>query len=81
MGTWQFFTFGKMALVNPCMKFKKKFCQKDFLKHYETVINKKISENVTGSAKSMIKVSQSTKGGFSKKALTGFEKYFCFGFV
>jgi hypothetical protein len=40
------------------------------LKHYETVI-KKNSENVPGSAKSMIKVSQSTKRGFSKKSPDG----------
>ena len=38
----------------------------------------KLSENVPGSAKSMIKVSQSTKRGFSKKDLTGFEKLFLF---
>jgi hypothetical protein len=55
------------------MKLKKKFAKSILLKHYETVINKKKSENVPGSAKSMIKVSQSTKRGFSKKALTGFE--------
>ena len=48
------------------------------MKLYETVINLKNSENVPGSAKSMIKVSQSTKRGFSKKALTEFEKLFLF---
>ena len=53
------------------------FCAKSILlKHYETIINQKISENVPRSAKSMIKVSQSTKRGFSKKALLGFEKLF-----
>jgi hypothetical protein len=25
---WQFFNFSKMALLNPCMKFEKKFSQK-----------------------------------------------------
>jgi hypothetical protein len=48
------------------------------LKHYETVNNSKSSKNVPGSAKFMIKVSQSTKTGFSKKALMGFEKLFLF---
>ena len=66
-----------MALLNPCIEFLKN-AKSIILKHYETVINLKISENVPGSAKSMIKVSQSTKRGFSKKALTGFEKLFLF---
>ena len=71
-----------MALLNPCMTFKKKhFAESILLKHYETVINQKFSENVPGSAKYMIKVNQSTKRGFSKKALTGFEKIFFGGFV
>ena len=48
------------------------------LKHYESVINKNIPENISGSAKSMIKVSQSTKRGFSKKALMGFKILFLF---
>ena len=61
-----------MALLNPCMKLKKDFAKSILLKHYE------FSENIPGSAKSMIKVSQSTKRGFSKKAFTGFEKLFLF---
>ena len=40
--------------------------------------NKKFPENISGSAKSMTKVSQSTKRGFSKKALAGFENLFLF---
>ena len=67
-----------MALLSSCMKFKFFFAKSILLKHYETVINKKNSENVPGSAKSMIKVSQRTKRVFSKKALTGFEKLFLF---
>jgi hypothetical protein len=46
------------------------FAKSILLKHYETV-NLKISENVPGPAKSIIKVSQSTKRGFSKTDLTG----------
>jgi hypothetical protein len=38
----------------------------------------KVSEHVPESAKSMIKVSQSTRRGFYKKALSGFEKLFLF---
>ena len=67
-----------MAILNPCMKFKIFFAKSILLKQYETINYQKISENVPGSAKSMIKVSQSTKRGFSKKALTGFEKLFLF---
>ena len=51
-----FGNFEKMAaLLNPCMKFKKCFGQKPSFE--------------AGSAKSMIKVSRSTKRGFSKKPL------------
>ena len=74
----QFFTFGKMALLNPCMKINLFLAKSILLKHYESVINKKIPEYVPESAKSTIKVSLSTKRGFSKKALTGFEKLFLF---
>ena len=69
-----------MVLLNPCMKFKKTFWTKSILlKQYESsIINQKFPENVPGFAKSLIKVRQSTKRGFSKKALTGFEKIFLF---
>ena len=42
------------------------------------MLQKKNSEHFPGSDKSMIKVSQSTKRGFSKKALTEFGKLFLF---
>ena len=68
-----------MALLNPCMKVKIFFLAKSILlKHYESDINQKFPKNVPRSAKSMIKVSQSTKRGFPKKGLTGFEKLFLF---
>ena len=67
-----------MALLNPCIEFLKN-AKSIILKHYETVINKTFSENVPGSTKSMIKVSQSKERGFSKKALKGLEKLFLFG--
>ena len=44
----------------------------------ENVINKKILENVPGSVKSTIKVSQSPKRGFSQKALSEIKKIFLF---
>jgi hypothetical protein len=50
------------------------------LKHYETVINKKFSENVPGSAKSMNKVSQSKKKkNFLKKPSQDLKNYFVLG--
>ena len=39
---------------------KNAFEARMILKHYDTVINENFSENVPGSAKSMIKVGQST---------------------
>ena len=63
-----FGNFEKMAaLLNPCMKFKKCFGQKPSFE--------------AGSAKSIIKVSRSTKRGFSKKALTRFDFCFCLRFL
>ena len=45
------------------------------LKHYKSVNNKSFKENNSGPAKSMIKVSQSTKRGFSQKALGEIETF------
>ena len=72
MSYWQFFTF------EPLHKIKFFVGKNILLKHYETVFNQKNSKNVLGSAKSMIKVNQSTKRGFSKKALTEFDFFVLF---
>ena len=64
----------------PLHEIQKTFWTKSILlKQYEScIINQKFPENVPGFAKSLIKGRQSTKRGFSKKALTGFEKIFLF---
>jgi hypothetical protein len=62
----------------PLHEIQNNFGLKAFFKHYESVIDQKFPENVPGFANSMIKVSQSTKREFSKKALSGFEKLFLF---
>ena len=54
------------------------FTESILLKSYETALIRIFIENVPGYPKSMVRVCQRTKRGFSKKALQGFEKSFLF---
>ena len=67
---WQNQKIAEKALLNLCIKLKKKLVKSILLKHYENGDNKKYSQLVTGSAKSRIYAGKSTKSIFSKKGLT-----------
>ena len=57
------FHFWQNGTFEPLHEIQIFFAKSILLKHYETFSNYNFSENVPGSAKSMIKVSQSTKRG------------------
>ena len=68
------FHFWQNGTFEPLNEIQNWFLSKAFFWSIIKLSLIKISENVPGSTKLMIKVSQSTKREFSKKALTGFEK-------
>ena len=64
----------------PLHEIQNFFSQKILMKYYESEINKKIPENVPGSAKSTIKA-KVQKVDFLKKTSQDLKNYFCFGFI
>jgi hypothetical protein len=70
-----------MALLNLCIRFKKMFGQKHFLKHYKNSTNKNFHNMSQGPSNPGFMQENVQKGDFIKKPSRELKNYFCFRFL